>query len=131
MSLLSISMLLSLIKVGYVKVHQHIVINELVDNMVKVKGGTVDGVTFSDFYIGKYEITNEEYDAVMDERPVYRLIFAQWGAGIFKPEHVRRIKNEAAMGKKHHPKIVSRKQVLEFLERLNEKQENNIDCLQT
>lgn len=35
------------------------------------------------------------------------------------------------MGKKHHPKIVSRKQVLEFLERLNEKQENNIDCLQT
>lgn len=35
----------------------------------------------------------------MDERPVYRLIFAQWGAGIFKPEHVRRIKNEAAMGK--------------------------------
>lgn len=67
----------------------------------------------------------------MDERPVYRLIFAQWGAGIFKPEHVRRIKNEAAMGKKHHPKIVSRKQVLEFLERLNEKQENNIDCLQT
>lgn len=121
MSLLSISMLLSLIKVGYVKVHQHIVINELVDNMVKVKGGTVDGVTFSDFYIGKYEITNEEYDAVMDERPVYRLIFAQWGAGIFKPEHVRRIKNEAAMGKKHHPKIVSRKQVLEFLERLNEK----------
>lgn len=49
MSLLTISMLLSLIKVGYVKVHQHIVINELVDNMVKVKGGTVDGVTFSDF----------------------------------------------------------------------------------
>lgn len=98
MSLLTISMLLSLIKVGYVKVHQHIVINELVDNMVKVKGGTVDGVTFSDFYIGKYEITNEEYDAVMDERPVYRLIFAQiGGAEAYINKH--RIKNEAAMGK--------------------------------
>ena len=120
MSLLTISMLLSLIKVGYVKVHQHIVINELVDNMVKVKGGTVDGVTFSDFYIGKYEITNEEYDAVMDERPVYRLIFAQMG-GVEAYNNKHRIKNEAAMGKKHHPKIVSRKQVLEFLERLNEK----------
>ena len=120
MSLLTISMLLSLIKVGYVKVHQHIVINELVDNMVKVKGGTVDGVTFSDFYIGKYEITNEEYDAVMDERPVYRLIFAQMG-GAEAYNNKLRIKNEAAMGKKHHPKIVSRKQVLEFLERLNEK----------
>lgn len=120
MSLLTISMLLSLIKVGYVKVHQHIVINELVNNMVKVKGGTVDGVTFSDFYIGKYEITNEEYDAVMDERPVYRLIFAQMG-GVEVYNNKHRIKKEAAMGKKHHPKIVSRKQVLEFLERLNEK----------
>lgn len=56
MSLLTISMLLSLIKVGYVKVHQHIVINELVDNMVKVKGGTVDGVTFSDFTLGNTKL---------------------------------------------------------------------------
>lgn len=56
----------------------------------------------------------------MDERPVYRLIFAQIG-GAEAYNNKLRIKNEAAMGKKHHPKIVSRKQVLEFLERLNEK----------
>lgn len=98
MSLLTISMLLSLIKVGYVKVHQHIVINELVNNMVKVKGGTVDGVTFSDFYIGKYEITNEEYDAVMDERPVYRLIFAQMG-GVEVYNNKHRIKKRLQWAK--------------------------------
>lgn len=122
MSLFATSIVLSLVKIVYVKVHQQLIIDNLVNNMIKVRGGTVDAVTFSDFYIGKYEITNEEYDAVMDDRPVYRLMFAQFSGDFFEYyKTMQRIKSEAAMCKKRHPKIVSRNQVQEFLERLNEK----------
>ena len=117
MSLFAISMILSFIKIVYVKIHQHMVIDNLVNNMVKVNGGTVDGVTFSDFYVGKFEVTNEEYDAVMDDRPVYKQMFAQFEA--YNTQ--LRIRTEASKCKKHQPKIVSRKQVQLFLERLNKK----------
>ncbi|MDD2324072.1 MAG: SUMF1/EgtB/PvdO family nonheme iron enzyme [Bacteroidales bacterium] len=35
------------------------------DNFVFVQGGTVAGITVSDFYIDKYELTNSEWQAVM------------------------------------------------------------------
>lgn len=62
------------------------VIQNLVNNMVRVEGGTftmgVDGgyftneepahrVTLSSFYIGKYEVTQEEWQAVMGYNPSY------------------------------------------------------------
>ena len=58
------------------------IIAELVDNMVHVAGGTfqmgstsvvdekpVHTVTLSDFYIGKYEVTQEQWQAVMGSNP--------------------------------------------------------------
>ena len=35
------------------------------ENFVSVQGGTVAGITVSDFYIDKYELTNAEWNAVM------------------------------------------------------------------
>ena len=59
------------------------IIDELVDNMVYVAGGTfqmgsisgeddeipVHNVTLSDFYIGKYEVTQEQWQTVMGSNP--------------------------------------------------------------
>lgn len=64
------------------------VIQQLIDNMVLVEGGTfmmggtaeqgaeaseyefpIHEVTVSSFYIGKYEVTQEEWEAVMGENP--------------------------------------------------------------
>ena len=61
------------------------VLQQLVDNMVKVEGGTfrmgakgsdadsdekpAHKVTLSDYYIGKYEVTQEEWSAVMGNNP--------------------------------------------------------------
>ena len=69
---------------------QRAVLKLLVENMVKVKGGTftmgatgkqvsdarnnekmVHKVTLSDYYIGKYEVTQAEWEAVMGSNPSY------------------------------------------------------------
>ena len=61
---------------------QRIVLEKLIANMVKVEGGTFwmgssqddrespcHQVTLSSYYIGKYEVTQEEWVAVMEENP--------------------------------------------------------------
>ena len=69
---------------------QRSVLERLVENMVKVEGGTftmgaskeqgkdadsdegpAHQVTLSDYYIGKYEVTQEEWEAVMGTNPSY------------------------------------------------------------
>ena len=68
LSLLATITVLSSVYYGYSKFRQRMLINRLVDNMVEVKGGILNGVHFNTFYIGKFEVTNEEFHAVMNDR---------------------------------------------------------------
>ena len=60
---------------------QQKIINQIISNMVKVDGGTfmmgssksdespIHQVTLSDYYIGKYEVTQKEWEAIMGSNP--------------------------------------------------------------
>lgn len=102
---------------GYSKFRQRMLINQLVDNMVEVKGGTLNGVTFNTFYIGKFEVTNEEFHAVMDDRGADYFIRAQLGIKLETAASIRKSTMENC--KLHHPMIIGRKNVTEFIKQLN------------
>lgn len=102
---------------GYSKFRQRMLINQLVDNMVEVKGGTLNGVSFNMFYIGKFEVTNEEFHAVMDDRGVDYFIRAQFGLKFETAYSIRESMKENC--KLHHPMIIGRKNVTEFIKQLN------------
>lgn len=108
---------------GYSKFRQHMLINQLVDNMVEVKGGTLNGVSFNTFYIGKFEVTNEEFHAVMDDRSVDYFIHAQSGLKFENYYGIRESMKENC--KLHHPMIIGRKNVTEFIKQLNKKTGKN------
>ena len=102
---------------GYSKFRQRMLINQLVDNMVEVKCGTLNGVSFNTFYIGKFEVTNEEFHAVMDDRGIDYFIHAQFD---FKFEsYSQYLENMKENKKLHHPMIIGRKNVTEFIKQLN------------
>lgn len=108
---------------GYSKFRQRRLINQLVDNMVEVKGGILNGVSFNTFYIGKFEVTNEEFHAVMDDRGTDYFIHAQLGIRI---ESYRSKYNEMMENTKlHHPMIIGRNNVTEFIKQLNKKTGKN------
>lgn len=102
---------------GYSKFRQRRLINQLVDNMVEVKGGTLNGVSFNTFYIGKFEVTNEEFHAVMDDRGVDYFIRAQMGLRFETWASIKESTKENC--KLHHPMIIGRKNVTEFIKQLN------------
>lgn len=108
---------------GYSKFRQRMLINQLVDNMVEVKGGTLNGVSFNTFYIGKFEVTNEEFHAVMDDRDADYFIRAQLGIKFETAASIRRSTMENC--KLHHPMIIGRKNVTEFIKQLNKKTGRN------
>ena len=108
---------------GYSKFRQHMLINQLVDNMVEVKGGTLNGISFNTFYIGKFEVTNEEFHAVMDDRGVDYFIRAQMGLRLETWASIKESTKENC--KLHHPMIIGRKNVTEFIKQLNKKTGRN------
>ena len=122
LSLFATVTVLSLSYYGYSKFRQRMLINQLVDNMVEVKGGTLNGISFNTFYIGKFEVTNEEFHAVMDDRGTDYFIRAQSGMKIasdnFENYYGRR-KSMKENCKLHHPMIIGRKNVTEFIKQLN------------
>lgn len=117
LSLFATITVLSLVCYGYSKFRQRMLINQLVDNMVEVKGGTLNGVSFNTFYIGKFEVTNEEYHAVMDDRSADYYVRAFYGIRIESLSESRECNKENS--KLHHPIISSRKNVTEFINQLN------------
>lgn len=108
---------------GYSKFRQRRLINQLVDNMVEVKGGTLNGVSFNTFYIGKFEVTNEEFHAVMDDRGADYFIRAQMGLRLETWASIKESTKENC--KLHHPMIIGRKNVTEFIKQLNKKTGRN------
>lgn len=123
LSLFATVTVLSLSYYGYSKFRQRMLINQLVDNMVEVKGGTLNGVSFNTFYIGKFEVTNEEFHAVMDDRGVDYFIRAQSGLKFENYYGIRESMKENC--KLHHPMIIGRKNVTEFIKQLNKKTGKN------
>lgn len=117
LSLFATVTVLSLSYYGYSKFRQRMLINQLVDNMVEVKGGTLNGVSFNTFYIGKFEVTNEEFHAVMDDRGVDYFIRAD--ADIWTERMLKHCFDPPENYKLHHPKIIGRKNVTEFIKQLN------------
>lgn len=122
-SLFATVTVLSLSYYGYSKFRQHMLINQLVDNMVEVKGGILNGVSFNTFYIGKFEVTNEEFHAVMDDRGVDYFIRAQMGLRFETWASIKESTKENC--KLHHPMIIGRKNVMEFIKQLNKKTGRN------
>lgn len=130
LSLFATVTVLSLSYYGYSKFRQRRLINQLVDNMVEVKGGTLNGVSFNTFYIGKFEVTNEEFHAVMDDRGVDYFVRAQPGSllasdfdnGGGGPGLIERMQENCKL---HHPMIIGRKNVTEFIKQLNKKTGRN------
>lgn len=123
LSLFATVTVLSLSYYGYSKFRQRMLINQLVDNMVEVKGGTLNGISFNTFYIGKFEVTNEEFHAVMDDRGVDYFIRAQMGLRLETWASIKESTKENC--KLHHPMIIGRKNVTEFIKQLNKKTGRN------
>lgn len=117
LSLLATITVLSSVYYGYSKFRQRMLINRLVDNMVEVKGGILNGVHFNTFYIGKFEVTNEEFHAVMNDRGPDYLIHAQLGIRLISKEEIEEEWKENH--KLHHPKIISRLNAIQFIKQLN------------